>query len=71
LQKTMSINFGKLFLLPYLRIVPMHLTILAPALFGLKPSTIFLVLKMIADLVMYFVTRSLYGGVRKVDKLTS
>jgi len=70
LQKTMSVNYGKLFMLPYLRIVPMHLTILAPAFLGWKPSTIFLVLKMIADLIMYLITRSLYGRAHQVDKLT-
>ncbi len=68
LQKTISINYGKVFMLPYLRIVPMHLTILAPAFLGATPSTFFLVLKMVADLGMYLIARSLYG--RPVEKLT-
>jgi len=71
LQKTVSVNYGKLFMLPYLRIVPMHLTILAPAFLGWTPSTIFLVLKMIADLIMYVITRSLYGQATEVDRLKS
>jgi len=70
LQKTMSVNYGKLFMLPYLRIVPMHITILAPAFLGWKPSAVFLVLKMIADVIMYLITRSLYGRSAEGGRLT-
>ena len=61
LQKSQSINYGKLFFMPYLRIIPMHLTILAPTFLGWTPSTIFLILKMLADIGMYFIVRSMYS----------
>ena len=53
MERTMTVNIGTLFFLPYLRIVPMHLMILGPAFLGWKPSLIFLVLKMLADILSY------------------
>ncbi len=55
MEKTYSTNIGKMFFMPYLRIIPMHLMILVPAFLGWQASTIFLVLKTIADLVMYMI----------------
>lgn len=49
-------NIGKMFFTPYLRVIPMHLTIILPGLLGFGSSVIFLVLKMMADLIMYIVT---------------
>ena len=55
-QRTIPVNISKLFFTPYLRIVPMHLMILGPAFLGWQASTIFLVLKTIADLIMHVLT---------------
>jgi hypothetical protein len=60
IQKSFLVNFGQLFFLPYLRIIPMHLMILAPAIWGLSSSFIFLALKTLADVGMYLLTRSIY-----------
>jgi hypothetical protein len=54
-------NLGTLFFLPYLRIIPMHLTIIFPAFMNWKPSIFFLLLKTLADVILYFVTRKLYS----------
>lgn len=56
LQGTMHIDVGKMFFLPYLRVVPMHLMILGPAFLHWEASTIFLVLKTIADVLGYFLS---------------
>lgn len=53
IEKTEKVNVGVLFFLPYLRIIPMHLMILLPTFFGVKPSILFLVLKMGADLLSF------------------
>lgn len=52
-EKTEKVNVGVLFFLPYLRIIPMHLMILLPSFFGVKPTILFLVLKMGADLLSF------------------
>ena len=54
-QRSTTVNLSTMFFLPYLRIVPMHLMILAPVFLHIQPSTVFLVLKTIADLVMYLI----------------
>jgi hypothetical protein len=59
-QADHPVNLGKMFFLPYLRIIPMHLMILGPAFLHWKASTIFLVLKTLADLIMYFITSPLH-----------
>ena len=61
LQQNIQVNYGQLFFMPYLRIVPMHLMILAPAFLGWQASTVFLVLKMLADVGMYLLTVKLYS----------
>jgi hypothetical protein len=53
-------NIGKMFFTPYLRIVPMHLTILLPKFFGVTPGITFLVLKTIFDIIGYIVTTRYY-----------
>jgi len=60
-QNNNTIKYGTLFMMPYVRIVPMHLMILAPAFLGLSPSGIFLLLKTIADIAFYFLARNLYS----------
>jgi hypothetical protein len=54
-------SLGKLFVQPYIRIIPMHLTILLPAFIGLAPSLTFLVLRGILDVVGYIVTAPWYS----------
>lgn len=51
-----KVNIGKLFFVPYLRIIPMHLMILIPGLLGFGSSVIFLILKTLADIGMYIAT---------------
>lgn len=53
-------EFGRLLAIPYLRIIPMHLCILIPAFLNVAGLTVFLVLKVVADAVMYVATNSNY-----------
>lgn len=61
LEQKIKLNIGTMFFLPYLRIVPMHLTILIPAFTGIKPSLLFLVLKMVADIFSYTLYHFIYS----------
>ena len=49
-------DLGYLFILPYARIVPMHLTILIPAFLPITNWGVFIILKSIADVTMYIIT---------------
>ena len=60
-RKTLT-NIGAMFFIPYLRIIPMHLTILLPALLHFGDMGIFLILKALADVAMYIVTRPAGSG---------
>ncbi len=51
-----KVNVGKMFFMPYLRIIPMHLMILVPSFLGITGSVLFLVLKTVADAGMYLLT---------------
>lgn len=62
-QKTNAVNLGAMFFLPYLRIIPMHLMILGPVFLHWQASTIFLVLKAVADVIMYLVTSPIHKPV--------
>jgi hypothetical protein len=53
-------DIGKMFFMPYLRIVPMHLCILIPAFLGWSNMLVFLVLKVVADMFTYVLTSSYY-----------
>lgn len=53
-------SFGKLFFIPYLRIIPMHLCILLPAFLGWGNMQIFVVLKVFADIMTYILTSPYY-----------
>lgn len=55
-----SRNIGTLFFTPYLRIVPMHLTILLPKFIGWTPVITFLVLKTIFDVLGHIITTNYY-----------
>lgn len=57
LQKRTNSAAGASLLTPYIRIVPMHLTILLPSFFHISNLGVFLVLKTAADAVMYIVTK--------------
>ena len=53
---------GHRFFIPYLRVVPMHLTILLPKFIGaFSAYPLFLVLKTIADLLTHSITMNIYG----------
>lgn len=60
LQNSQSVNVGFVFVMPYVRITPMHMMILLPGFLGMKASMIFLVLKTISDIAMYLLARTLY-----------
>lgn len=53
------VNSGVMFFMPYARIIPMHLMILAPEFLSISRSMVFLILKMVADVVMFLVQRNL------------
>lgn len=56
-QRKQAANIGAMFFTPYLRIIPMHLTILLPSFLGISNVGIFLILKSAADVLMYIITR--------------
>lgn len=51
------VNISAMFFIPYFRVIPMHLCILLPAFFNWSNLTVFLVLKIICDILMYIVTK--------------
>lgn len=51
---------GLTMFLPYLRILPMHLTIILPAFMGVKPTLVFIVLKTVADMLGWIIFNSFY-----------
>jgi len=67
-EKTHQTNPGTLFFLPYLRIVPMHITILLPAfLKAFSHLTVFLVMKTLADMATYAITLFIYGKAEEYE----
>jgi len=59
-ERGASLSIGTIFFLPYLRIVPMHLTIIIPKFLNIQTSIFFLVLKTLADIGFYLLTKKLY-----------
>jgi hypothetical protein len=59
-------NVGKIFLTPYLRIVPMHLMILLPNILDMSVTVVFLILKTMADIAMYMVTTRMHNSSQPV-----
>lgn len=53
-------KIGSMFFTPYLRIVPMHLTILLPKFIGWTPVLTFIILKTIFDLLGHIITTPYY-----------
>ena len=66
-QQKEETNLTKMFMTPYLRIVPMHLTILIPLFLHVSNLGVFLILKSIADVLMYVVTKPV-GSPGALDK---
>lgn len=64
-QKEHPISIDKVFFLPYLRIIPMHLVILIPAFIHVSSIALFLVLKTIMDVAMQVVTTKWYWNSEK------
>ncbi len=60
-----NLNTGFIFALPYLRIIPMHLMIIGASFSGFSDVTIFLVLKMVADVAMFLLTNAMYTSPSK------
>lgn len=67
IERSVTMNIGNMFFLPYLRIVPMHMMILLPAFLGWKPSMLFLVLKMGADILSFLLYHHIYGKNKGVE----
>jgi hypothetical protein len=61
IEKEIKVSLGGIFMLPYIRIIPMHLTILLPAFFDWQPSVLFILLKTLADIIFYFVAQKIYS----------
>ena len=53
-------NIMRMFFTPYLRIVPMHLTILLPKFLGWTPALTFLILKTVFDVLGQLITTRYY-----------
>ena len=53
-------SLGTMFFTPYIRIIPMHLTILLPKFFHIQPALTFLVLKMAMDIIGHLMTTPYY-----------
>lgn len=56
-QRTQPAKIATMFFKPYLRIIPMHLTIILPNFYHVTNMGVFLVLKAVTDLLMYIFTR--------------
>lgn len=66
-NRTEDVNIGAMFFMPYARVIPMHIIILLPLFFNIRTGAIFLVLKMLADVIMYLVyTNAVFKPVKKV-----
>ncbi len=61
-QRQAKTDMGAMFFIPYLRIIPMHLTIILPSFLGIGNMGIFLILKSAADIVMYIATKPAQKG---------
>ena len=59
-QRNKEVNIGTMFFLPYARIVPMHFMILLPKFMHVTNFTVFIVLKIVMDLLMHFITSGHY-----------
>ena len=60
-------SISKMFFMPYLRIVPMHLTILLPKFLDWQPGLTFLILKMVFDIIGHLATTPYYWNEKKEE----
>src|SRR3569833_3296441 len=56
-NRTEAVNLGVMFFMPYPRVIPIHLMILAPKFLNVSAPLVFLILKTIADVVMHMVAQ--------------
>ncbi len=70
-NKTVPVNIGTLFFIPYVRIVPMHLAILLPTFLHIHVGTVFLLLKTVADITMHIIYRRLMAQGNEESKKSS
>lgn len=61
-NRIQSANLLAMFFMPYARIIPMHLTILAPQFLHISAPLLFLSLKTIADVITYLIYRHVVFG---------
>ncbi|HVX51391.1 MAG TPA: DUF6498-containing protein [Chitinophagaceae bacterium] len=63
-----AMNISVMFFLPYARVIPMHITILAPKFLNITAPVVFLILKTLADIITWFVyKRALFKPVTGVN----
>ena len=55
---------NQMFYMAYLRIIPMHFTILLPAFLNWKPALIFLILKSVFDVIGHIITTPYYWNIK-------
>ncbi len=53
-------NTAAAMFLPYLRVIPMHLTIILPKLLGVETSSLFILLKTLADIIGWLIYHAIY-----------
>jgi len=70
-QQQQQVDIGKMFILPYARVVPMHLMILVPEFIGVSNFTVFIVIKIAMDIIMHFALSGHYRNGANVASLSS
>lgn len=50
-----QVNIGAMMMMPYARIIPIHLLILAPNFLDISAPLLFIILKILADIIMFVV----------------
>jgi hypothetical protein len=62
-NRTEPVNLGNMFLFPYARILPMHFVILVPAFFNVSAPVVFIILKILTDILMYILyQKAIFGA---------
>ncbi|MCW3121913.1 MAG: hypothetical protein JWQ38_1405 [Flavipsychrobacter sp.] len=67
-QRKEPADLGRMFSIPYVRIIPMHLTILIPNFLPFTNLGVFVVLKSFADVLMYMITSKTNKKSVEMDK---
>jgi len=68
-NRTQPVNLMAMFFMPYARIIPMHLTILAPKFLHISAPLLFLSLKTVADVITCLVYRHVVFGPARQNEL--